>query len=79
MIMLKIPDSKVIEEAYLILKDEKNCEPASDNILEEANRLLASRIFTVESPPKNHRFFFLLSGIFCSSCFWIALYFLFFH
>lgn len=55
MIILKNPNSRFFDEAYLILKDSLDEEQAeSADILEEANKLLASRIVEVDER-KRHR------------------------
>lgn len=78
MIVLKNPNSTLIEEAYLVLREPN--EPESDDacdILAEANRLIASRCYGLDEVKKRRRYPFFIFGFLSSSAV-LSLVYLFF-
>lgn len=80
MLILKNPGNPLIDEAYLILKDDPAIENVhSGNILEEANRLIDSRTLPVDEIRRHRRLPAFLWGILAGGALSSAVFFLFFH
>lgn len=79
MLILKNPGNPLIDEAYLILKDDPAIETAcSGDILEEANRLIASRTLPVDEIRRHRRLPAFLWGVLAGGGLSFVLFFLFF-
>ncbi len=78
LLILKNPGNPLIDEAYLILKEDPAIENArSGDILEEANRLIASRTLPVEEVHRHRRVPAFLWGLLTGSGLSSAIFFLF--
>lgn len=78
MLILKNPNSPLFDEAYLILKDDPAIEHArSADILEEANKLIASRTLAVDQLRRPRRLPFFLYGLLSGGAVCTLVYFLF--
>ncbi len=78
MLILKNPNSPLFDEAYLILKDDPAIEHArSTDILEEANKLIASRTLSLSEEHRPRRFPFFLYGLLSGGSICTLVYFLF--
>ncbi|MBO5931219.1 MAG: hypothetical protein J6Q70_03185 [Clostridia bacterium] len=67
MIVVRTCDSRYFDEAYFVLRKNAQNEQKSQDILKEANRILAETApnFSVAQKPKGNRWLFFAAGSIC--------------